>query len=227
MDRIEFFLIANESWLFLLEVMLRCVIAFTVVLCALRLTGKRGVRQLSLFEVVIIITLGSAAGDVAFYKEVGILPVIVTIGSIVLLYRFITHLLLKSKKLSRMLEGEPVTIIKNGRFTSAVIENENLSFDEFFMELRLCGVEQLGQVRVAILEVNGDVSVFKNDPENIVPGLSLLPEDYKNTKVKILHDGLYSCTHCGYTEYLLANDMVCCRACGSNKWTMGSNRGCP
>lgn len=38
------------------------------------MTGRRGVRQMSLFEVLIILTLGSAAGDVAFYDDVPMVP---------------------------------------------------------------------------------------------------------------------------------------------------------
>ena len=226
MDKLLEFLIANDSWLFLAEVVLRCVIAFVVVVIALRLTGKRGVRQLSLFEVVIILTLGSAAGDVAFYKDVGVLTVVVTIITIVSLYRLITFLLLKSRAFSRLLEGEPVTIIENGRFTSAVVKNENISFDEFFMELRLCGVEHLGQVRMAILEVNGEVSIYRNEREEIIPGMDIMPDCIKTLYLQIPEDGLYSCVHCGNTLLQKATSTPQCASCGGTKWANGSSRGC-
>lgn len=47
---------------------------FTILLLTLKLAGKRGVKQLSIFETVIIIALGSAAGDPMFYEDVGIVP---------------------------------------------------------------------------------------------------------------------------------------------------------
>lgn len=226
MEKLIEFLIANDSWLFLAEVVLRCFIAFVVVVIALRLTGKRGVRQLSLFEVVIILTLGSAAGDVAFYKDVGVLTVVVTIVTIVVLYRLITYLLLKSRAFSRLLEGEPVTIIEKGRFTSAVVKNENISFDEFFMELRLCGVEHLGQVRMAILEVNGEVSIYKNDRDEIIPGMDIMPDCIKTLYQQIPEDGLYACVHCGNTLLQKINTAPQCQDCSGAKWAKGSSRGC-
>ena len=53
---------------FLGEVALRSLYTFVLVFLFLKMTGRRGVRQMSLFEVLIILTLGSAAGDVAFYR---------------------------------------------------------------------------------------------------------------------------------------------------------------
>ncbi|WP_278022113.1 hypothetical protein [Flavobacterium ginsengisoli] len=59
---------------FILEVIFRSTVMFTILLLTLKLAGKRGVKQLSVFETVIIIALGSAAGDPMFYEDVGIIP---------------------------------------------------------------------------------------------------------------------------------------------------------
>lgn len=64
-------LLGSEEWSFLLETVLRTSIMFLIIIFGLRLLGKRGVKQLSVFELVVIIGLGSAAGDPMFYKDVG------------------------------------------------------------------------------------------------------------------------------------------------------------
>ncbi|EPJ5820417.1 hypothetical protein QDZ26_000232 [Pluralibacter gergoviae] len=74
---------------FLWEVALRCLYTFVLVFLFLKITGRRGVRQMSLFEVLIILTLGSAAGDVAFYDNVPMLPVLVVFITLALLYRLV------------------------------------------------------------------------------------------------------------------------------------------
>lgn len=53
------------------------------------MTRRRGVRQMSLFEVLIILTLGSAAGDVAFYDDVPMVPVLIVFITLALLYRLV------------------------------------------------------------------------------------------------------------------------------------------
>ena len=69
-------LFGDENLAFLLEVVVRAAIMFAVVFATLRLMGKRTVKQLSVLELLIIIALGSAAGDPMLYKEVGVLSAV-------------------------------------------------------------------------------------------------------------------------------------------------------
>jgi len=66
-------LFGDESLSFLLIIAIRTFLMFLLVLILLRLTGKRSIKQLSIFEIVMIIALGSAAGDPMIYKEIGVL----------------------------------------------------------------------------------------------------------------------------------------------------------
>lgn len=87
----------NVPVAFLGEVALRSFYTFVLVFLFLKVTGRRGVRQMSLFEVLIILTLGSAAGDVAFYDDVPMLPVLVVFITLALLYRLVMWLMAHSE----------------------------------------------------------------------------------------------------------------------------------
>lgn len=100
---------------FLAEVALRSLYTFVLVFIFLKITGRRGVRQMSLFEVLIILTLGSAAGDVAFYDDVPLLPVLVVFVTLALLYRGIMWLMGHSEKLEDLLEGKPIVVVEEGQ----------------------------------------------------------------------------------------------------------------
>lgn len=113
-------LLGQEEWSFLLEIALRTTIMFITIIIGLRLLGKRGVKQLSLFELVVIIGLGSAAGDPMFYREVGIVSSILVFVLIILMYSIVTYLIGKSKKFETLLEGKSICLIENGEFS---IEN--------------------------------------------------------------------------------------------------------
>lgn len=160
---------------FLAEVALRSLYTFVLVFIFLKITGRRGVRQMSLFEVLIILTLGSAAGDVAFYDDVPLLPVLVVFVTLALLYRGIMWLMGHSEKLEDLLEGKPIVVVEEGQLAWEKLHAENMTEFEFFMELRVNSVEQLGQVRLAILETNGQISVFYYPDEEVRAGLSILP----------------------------------------------------
>ena len=166
----ERLLINNHPFEFLFEVIFRSVIMFIVLLITLRFTGKRGVKQLSIFETVIIIALGSAAGDPMFYEDVGLIPAITVFIVIILLYRFVTMLTGKFKWFENLVEGKTECLIENGKFSIASFEREGLAQDEFFSELRLRSIEHLGQVRNAYLETSGEVSIFFYEDKDVKYG---------------------------------------------------------
>lgn len=111
---------------FLGEVALRSLYTFVLVFLFLKMTGRRGVRQMSLFEVLIILTLGSAAGDVAFYDDVPMVPVLIVFITLALLYRLVMWLMAHSEKLEDLLEGKPVVIIEDGELAWSKLNNSNM-----------------------------------------------------------------------------------------------------
>jgi uncharacterized membrane protein YcaP (DUF421 family) len=165
--------------LFLGEVAFRVLFAFVVVFLFLKVSGRRGVRQLSLFELVVILTLGSAAGDVSFYEDVPLLPIATVFATLLLFYRLTVLAMSHSVRFSNWMEGKSVTIISDGLYELDSLNHLNISSDEFFMELRQQGVEHLGQVRLGILETDGEVSLYFTPPEHIKPGLSVLPPNHR------------------------------------------------
>lgn len=181
------FLLGKDEWSFLAETVLRSCIMFLIIVVSLRLLGKRGVKQLSVFELVVIIGLGSAAGDPMFYNDVGILPPLIVFVMLVSLYSLLTLLVGKSKKFELLLEGKPIYLIENGTFSIDNFKKEVLGADEFFSELRLKGISQLGQVSAAIEESNGEISVFYAADEDVKYGLPILPDMLDKAKIGRAH----------------------------------------
>lgn len=210
---------------FLLEVIFRCLVMYFVAMLVLKLVGRRGIKQLSVFDLIIILTLGSAAGDPLLYKDVGIIPAITVFLTILILYRLTTHLISKSKKVEIWLEGKPVILIENGEFSIEHFEKEDLAQDEFFAELRLRNVEHLGQVKFAILETNGQISVFFFEEKEVLFGLPIIPQlFYKKTKT-LEKDKIYACTFCGHTHHQIVKSKseVICKNCKREEWTLALN----
>ena len=202
---------------FLLEVIFRSTIMFTVLLLTLKFAGKRGVKQLSVFETVIIIALGSAAGDPMFYEAVGIIPAITVFIVIILLYRLVTWLTGKSKKFEEFIEGKTECIISEGKFSIATFKKESLGQDEFFAELRLKSVEHLGQVKNAFMETSGEISVFYYEDDEVQHGLPILPGLFLSKSKTIPSKGIYSCTFCGHTESHKPGNAEC-KVCQKLEW---------
>ncbi|MCP2038813.1 DUF421 domain-containing protein [Chryseobacterium sp. HSC-36S06] len=215
-------LLGSEEWSFLPEVALRTLIMFMIIITGLRFMGKRGVKQLSVVELVVIIGLGSAAGDPMFYKEVGIVFSLLVFLIIIALYAGLTYIVGKSKKAEDMLEGKPLCLIQDGVFVLENFKKENLGSDEFFAELRLKGISHLGQVETAIEETSGELSVFYFADEDIRPGLSVMPGSLNSPLTEIPDAGHYSCTFCAYTEEKASGSAGLCPNCKREEWVKAS-----
>ena len=224
LDEIKSLLLGEEDWHFLWETVLRTIIMFFVILISLRLMGKRTIKQLSVFELVVIIGLGSAAGDPMFYNSVGLLPVLIVFIIFIGLYNAITYYIGKNKKLEHLIEGSPVCLVKKGVFSIENFKKELLSEDEFFAELRQRGVSQLGQVEEAFIESSGGISIFYYPDEEVKYGLPIMPDSLQHSHRKISDSDHYSCAFCGYTEKLQPATQHTCPTCKKLKWIKSSNQ---
>ena len=204
----------DGSWLFLLEVVFRTVVMYGILLLFFKMTGKTGIKQLSVFDLILIIGLGSAAGDPMFYQEVPLLHALVVFITILALYLGINKLTQKSHKLDVYLEGDADLVIENGVVNYTQLCSDGLTTHQFYSELRLKGISQLGQIRVAYLEFSGEISVFFLEDEDVLPGLPLFPRQLSSAKPFAEKAGHYSCVKCGYTtSYETAGPSSQCPKC--------------
>lgn len=203
---------------FLFEVLVRAAVMFIATLLVLRMSGKRGIKQLSIFELAILISLGSAAGDPMFYNDVGLLPPILVLVVVISLYKLMTYLTGKFEKIEELVEGKPIKLIENGKIIYDVFKREDLAYDELFSQLRQHSVSHLGQVKCAYMEASGDLSIFYFSDEEVIPGLPILPDIYDSPVGEFQPGKGYACKHCGNIEKL--DKVETCRICEKNEWLL-------
>lgn len=215
--------LGDTQWDFVIELLVRSGLMFLMILLVLRLSGKRGVRQLSLFEVAIILGLGSAAGDPMFQEDLPIVHALIVFFTVMLIYKGSTWLASKSVAVHRMLEGKEMIVVKDGVFDVKHERDNDFSTMEFFTELRNLSVEHLGQIRIAVLEPDGSMSTLFYADADVQFGLPLFPEDYQETDPSI-YNGVMACMYCGCVRAHedLRNSVVCPR-CKHRKWTIAMN----
>lgn len=207
---------------FMIEIFARTILMFLLILIVLRLSGRRGVRQLTLFEVAIILGLGSAAGDPMFQEDLPVIYCVVVLFSVIVFYKLITWLASRSDKLTRLLEGKAMVIVEDGMFNIEGNRDADFSQNEFFAELRNQSIEHLGQVRLALLEVDGSMSILKYDEANTRYGLPLFPNAHKRVDPRKVAPP-YACLFCGNIATTAAvTEQPCCR-CKKEEWTQAIN----
>jgi uncharacterized membrane protein YcaP (DUF421 family) len=217
-------LVADTPWHFLLEVILRSAFMFIFALIIMRFLGRRAIHQLTSFDLLLIIALGSAMGDPMIYPDVAILWSVFGISSIMVFYRVQNALANRYPWYEDLTEGSPVKIITDGILDSKELERHTPTQDDIFLLLRNKGVRSLGEVEAAYLERDGSLSVFKYRAGKQKTGLPTISEDMidewkpHETGTKVEISGYHSCYKTGETTWLEKGDTF--PDCEGDMWVL-------
>ena len=170
--------IGNQPPLFFLEIVFRIILIYAFTVFMLRYTGKRGQRQMTPFELVLVIALGSATGDSMFYPEVPILYAWLIILVMVGLTYLVEKLQIRSRRINTFLEGKPQLLVREGELLEDSLKRENLRPAELMSLLRERGIKSTGEVQYAFLEPTGQLGVFQYPDQGQVEGRSTFPDRF-------------------------------------------------
>lgn len=166
-------IMGDHQILFLAEILFRTFVIYFYTLTLMRWIGGRSVAQLSIVEFLLVIAIGSAVGDSLFYPDVPLVPAMLAILLVVLFNKAVDQAILRSERLSRFFEGRPQIVVTDGRIDEARLRGQGISVSELFLKLRDKGVTDLAEVRFAVLEANGVLSVLTRDRQHQAQGLGL------------------------------------------------------
>ncbi len=163
--------IGDHPPLFYAEIALRSASIFVVALALLRMSGKRSLGQLSPVDLLIIIALGSAVGDPMFYDDVPVLQGLAVVAVVALITFMIARIAQGHRRFERLVDSTSVILVDHGKVDEAALRREALSRTELFEILRQHDVMSLADVRLAILEPSGTLSVLTNDDAQRADGI--------------------------------------------------------
>lgn len=147
--------------LFYAEIVLRTTVMYLYTIVLARVVGHDAIGQLGPFEFVLVIAVGSAAGDPMFYPDVGLLQGIAVITVVMLLHRFTGFAAARWRKVESVIQGDPILVVKDGRIRDDAIGAGRLTHGELMSLLRAKGIRDTGEVECAYLEPSGVLSVFR------------------------------------------------------------------
>lgn len=142
---------------------IRSVIIYVFVVVAIRIMGKRQVGELNPHELVITILISAIATvpleDNAMPLANSIVPILIFIS----LEIIESVLCMKSKKFRDLLQGKPMYIIENSKLKKDTLTKIRYTMDDLDDSLRQQGIFDISQVKNAIVETNGQISVELKD----------------------------------------------------------------
>lgn len=144
------------------EIVVRSVAVYVVLLAGLRLFGKREVGQFTLFDLVLVLLVANAVQPAMTGPDTSLAGGLIIVATLVLV-NFALSRLDRYALFRRLLQSEPTPIVKNGRRLRQAMEREGIDDGELDTAVRGHGLEDVKQVRLAMLEPDGSISIIGTD----------------------------------------------------------------
>lgn len=141
------------------QVVVRTVLVYAGVLVILRLAGKRELGQLTVFDLVLILLIANAVQNAMVGPDTSLQGGLVAAAVLVVCNTVVAVVRLRGGVWGRLIEGAPTVLIADGHLVSPGLRRERLDVDDLERILREHGVASVSDVRMAILETDGSISI--------------------------------------------------------------------
>lgn len=147
----------------------KTIFMYFFIIFVYRLMGKKELGQLSVIDLIVSILMAELIAISIESDDRSMLMSVVPIMVLVLIQILVSYITLKSEKLRDIIDGKPTVIIKNGKLNFTEMSKIRYSLDDLLTQLRLQGVKSIDKVKYAVLENNGNLSVFNDNSDYPLP----------------------------------------------------------
>ncbi|KAB2952380.1 DUF421 domain-containing protein [Heliorestis acidaminivorans] len=171
-------------------IIIRGFAAYTFLLIFTRMLGRQIISQMTLFDYVVGITIGSLAADMTLAGSDNFWDGLLALAVWIILPIVLGWVTLRSYKIRKVVEGEPSLIIVNGTVDKQALQRHRFNIDDLMSSLRSQGAFDIADIEFAILETDGRVSVLKKAQKApLTPKDLNLATPYVGLPTTIMEDG--------------------------------------
>lgn len=154
-----------------MDLIVKTLIIYFLIIFTLRFMGKREIGQLGLFDFVVLLLIADvssvAIDDNISFLDIEFLKKLFPVFTLAITQKLLAILSLKINKLRNIIDGNESIIIYKGKLNIKEMKKQNYNVNDLITQLRLKNVKSLSQVEHLILENNGEISVFLYDDKNV------------------------------------------------------------
>ena len=149
-----------------LDVALRSLAVYLFMFAGIRIFGKNQLSQLNAGDIVLLLLISNAVQNAMVGSNVSLEGGLVAALVLFTANFIVKKVIFKNPRIKSLIESDPVILVKDGIVDNLKMKKEEVSFDELEEAVREHGVEKIEQVKLAILEVDGNISVISMDKDN-------------------------------------------------------------
>lgn len=204
--------------IFLVEVLIRIVVIYFLLIVSMRMMGKRMSAIISRNEMIAMISLAAAIGIPIQDPSQGLVPPFIIAGVVIGIQRIIAVQTRTNSELEETIVGDIGVMARDGRLEFNNMRKSRISRERMITEFRVKEVVSLGRVQRAYLEANGSFTIYLHEDKER-EGLCILPDWDKEylDELQVLDD-TYACGSCGNTEKIESKPDFNCFHCDHYNW---------
>ncbi len=149
------------------EIFLRATIVYLALLVGLRLGGKRQLGQMTPFDLVIILLIANAVQNAMVGPDTSVTGGLIAAGALLLANAALARFRNRIPWLRKAVEGDPIVLVSDGSPVTRLMEREGVDVAELEQAAREHGLEGLADVKQAVLEIDGTISIVPRSSETI------------------------------------------------------------
>jgi uncharacterized membrane protein YcaP (DUF421 family) len=144
-----------------MDIALRALFLYAFVILVMRVIGRRELSSLSAVDLVLLIVLGDAIQQGLTQDDYSVTGAVIAVSTIAAVQVGSSYLGFRSSRARKVLEGEPIVIVQDGKLIDANLKRERMTSDEVAEEMRMQQIASFDEVQWAIVENNGQISFVK------------------------------------------------------------------
>jgi uncharacterized membrane protein YcaP (DUF421 family) len=141
------------------DIVVRTALVYIGVLVGLRVAGKRELGQMTVFDLVVVLLIANAVQNAMTGPDFSVQGGLIAAAVLIILNRVIALVRLHSDSWGRFFEGMPTVLVQDGQFLEPRLRKEGLERSQIEMAMREHGIASVGDVRLAVLETDGAISI--------------------------------------------------------------------
>lgn len=153
----------RDSMEFILNIVFRTVIVYVCILLGIRLFGKKELAQLSVVDLVFILLISNSVQNAMVGPDTTLIGGLTAAFSLFFVNFTLKNVLYRSKRINEFFQGDPLMLIYHGKPNIEHLARAKFSIDELEAAVREHGVEEIKDVDLAVLEVDGNISVLSKN----------------------------------------------------------------
>ena len=140
-------------------ILIRTLAVYLVVLVGLRISGKREIGQMTVFDLVVLLLIANAVQNAMVGPDTSLIGGILAAVVLLLVNAMVARLRLRWPRLRRWVEGTPTLLVLHGEVIPQHMRQEGIDEESLLTALREHGVAEMSGVEMAVLEIDGSISV--------------------------------------------------------------------